>query len=298
MNFFAIIAIYKFEMARTFRTLLQSIISPVISTALYFVVFGSAIGSRMEQIENIEYGSFIVPGLIMLTVLMQSVSNASFAIYFPKFLGTIYEVLSAPISYVEIIIGYVGAAATKSFIIGIIILMTATLFVDVQIKHPVIMLFLLALTCVSFSLFGFILGIWAKNFEQLNLVPMLILTPLVFLGGSFYSINMLPPIWQQITLFNPVVYLISGLRWSFFGTADVSIHYSLFAIGIFTLICITIIGWIFNLFNSAFTASYRIEGTGDPAIDAAFNGICGIFCVAICGVIVAIPLMLADGGME
>jgi len=246
MNFFAIIAIYKFEMARTFRTLLQSIISPVISTALYFVVFGSAIGSRMEQIENIEYGSFIVPGLIMLTVLMQSVSNASFAIYFPKFLGTIYEVLSAPISYVEIIIGYVGAAATKSFIIGIIILMTATLFVDVQIKHPAIMLFLLALTCVSFSLFGFILGIWAKNFEQLNLVPMLILTPLVFLGGSFYSINMLPPIWQQITLFNPVVYLISGLRWSFFGTADVSIHYSLFAIGIFTLICITIIGWIFR----------------------------------------------------
>lgn len=246
MNFFAIIAIYKFEMARTFRTLLQSIISPVISTALYFVVFGSAIGSRMEQIENIEYGSFIVPGLIMLTVLMQSVSNASFAIYFPKFLGTIYEVLSAPISYVEIIIGYVGAAATKSFIIGIIILMTATLFVDVQIKHPTIMLLLLALTCVSFSLFGFILGIWAKNFEQLNLVPMLILTPLVFLGGSFYSINMLPPIWQQITLFNPVVYLISGLRWSFFGTADVSIHYSLFAIGIFTLICITIIGWIFK----------------------------------------------------
>ena len=246
MNFFAIIAIYKFEMARTFRTLLQSIISPVISTALYFVVFGSAIGSRMEQIENIEYGSFIVPGLIMLTVLMQSVSNASFAIYFPKFLGTIYEVLSAPISYVEIIIGYVGAAATKSFIIGIIILMTATLFVDVQIKHPTIMLLLLALTCVSFSLFGFILGIWAKNFEQLNLVPMLILTPLVFLGGSFYSINMLPPIWQQITLFNPVVYLISGLRWSFFGTADVSIHYSLFAIVIFTLICITIIGWIFK----------------------------------------------------
>ena len=246
MNFFAIIAIYKFEMARTFRTLLQSIISPVISTALYFVVFGSAIGSRMEQIENIEYGSFIVPGLIMLTVLMQSVSNASFAIYFPKFLGTIYEVLSAPISYVEIIIGYVGAAATKSFIIGIIILMTATLFVDVQIKHPTIMLLLLALTCVSFSLFGFILGIWAKNFEQLNLVPMLILTPLVFLGGSFYSINMLPPLLQQITLFNPVVYLISGLRWSFFGTADVSIHYSLFAIGIFTLICIAIIGWIFK----------------------------------------------------
>ena len=246
MNLFAIIAIYKFEMARTFRTLLQSIVSPVISTALYFVVFGSAIGSRMEQIENIEYGSFIVPGLIMLTVLMQSVSNASFAIYFPKFLGTIYEVLSAPVSYVEIIIGFVGAAATKSFIIGIIILLTATLFVNVQIKYPLIMLFLLAMTCISFSLFGFILGIWAKNFEQLNLVPMLILTPLVFLGGSFYSIEMLPPVWQQITLFNPVLYLISGLRWSFFGNADVGIHYSLLAIGLFTIICVTIIGWIFK----------------------------------------------------
>lgn len=246
MNLFAIIAIYKFEMARTFRTLLQSIVSPVISTALYFVVFGSAIGARMEQIENIEYGSFIVPGLIMLTVLMQSVSNASFAIYFPKFLGTIYEVLSAPVSYIEIIVGFVGAAATKSFIIGIIILMTATLFVDVQIKYPLIMLCFLAMTCISFSLFGFILGIWAKDFEQLNLVPMLILTPLVFLGGSFYSIEMLPPVWQQITLFNPVVYLISGLRWSFFGTADVSIHYSLFAIGLFTIICITIIAWIFQ----------------------------------------------------
>ena len=246
MNLFAIIAIYKFEMARTFRTLLQSIVSPVISTALYFVVFGSAIGSRMEQIENIEYGSFIVPGLIMLTVLMQSVSNASFAIYFPKFLGTIYEVLSAPVSYIEIIVGFVGAAATKSFIIGIIILITATLFVDVQIKYPLIMICFLAMTCISFSLFGFILGIWAKDFEQLNLVPMLILTPLVFLGGSFYSIEMLPPVWQQITLFNPVVYLISGLRWSFFGTADVSIHYSLFAIGLFTIICITIIGWIFQ----------------------------------------------------
>ena len=246
MNMFAIIAIYKFEMARTFRTLLQSIVSPVISTALYFVVFGSAIGSRMEQIENIEYGSFIVPGLIMLTVLMQSVSNASFAIYFPKFLGTIYEVLSAPVSYVEIIVGFVGAAATKSFIIGIIILLTATLFVNVQIKYPLIMLFLLAMTCISFSLFGFILGIWAKNFEQLNLVPMLILTPLVFLGGSFYSIEMLPPVWQQITLFNPVLYLISGLRWSFFGNADVGIHYSLLAIGLFTIICVTIIGWIFK----------------------------------------------------
>ena len=246
MNFFAIIAIYKFEMARTFRTLLQSIVSPVISTVLYFVVFGSAIGSRMEQIQSIEYGSFIVPGLIMLTVLMQSVSNASFAIYFPKFLGTVYEVLSAPVSYIEIIIGFVGAAATKSFIIGIIILMTATLFVDVQIKYPLIMLCLLAMTCISFSLFGFILGIWAKDFEQLNLVPMLILTPLVFLGGSFYSIEMLPPVWQQITLFNPVVYLISGLRWSFFGTADVGIYYSLFAIGLFMFVCIAIISWIFR----------------------------------------------------
>ena len=246
MNLFAIMAIYKFEMARTFRTLLQSIVSPVISTALYFVVFGSAIGSRMEQIENIEYGSFIVPGLIMLTVLMQSVSNASFAIYFPKFLGTIYEVLSAPISYTEIIIGFVGAAATKSFVIGIIILLTATFFVDVQIKYPLIMLLLLATTCISFSLFGFILGIWAKNFEQLNLVPMLILTPLVFLGGSFYSIEMLPTVWQQITLFNPFVYLISGLRWSFFGTADVGIHYSLLAIALFTIGCIVIISWIFK----------------------------------------------------
>ena len=246
MNFFAIIAIYKFEMARTFRTLLQSIVSPVISTVLYFVVFGSAIGSRMEKIQSIEYGSFIVPGLIMLTVLMQSVSNASFAIYFPKFLGTVYEVLSAPVSYIEIIIGFVGAAATKSFIIGIIILMTATLFVDVQIKYPLIMLCLLAMTCISFSLFGFILGIWAKDFEQLNLVPMLILTPLVFLGGSFYSIEMLPPVWQQITLFNPVVYLISGLRWSFFGTADVGIYYSLFAIGLFMFVCIAIISWIFR----------------------------------------------------
>ena len=246
MNFFAIIAIYKFEMARTFRTLLQSIVSPVISTVLYFVVFGSAIGSRMEQIQSIEYGSFIVPGLIMLTVLMQSVSNASFAIYFPKFLGTVYEVLSAPVSYIEIIIGFVGAAATKSFIIGIIILMTATLFVDVQIKYPLMMLCLLAMTCISFSLFGFILGIWAKDFEQLNLVPMLILTPLVFLGGSFYSIEMLPPLWQQITLFNPVVYLISGLRWSFFGTADVGIYYSLFAIGLFMFVCIAIISWIFR----------------------------------------------------
>ena len=246
MNFFAIIAIYKFEMARTFRTLLQSIVSPVISTVLYFVVFGSAIGSRMEQIQSIEYGSFIVPGLIMLTVLMQSVSNASFAIYFPKFLGTVYEVLSAPVSYIEIIIGFVGAAATKSFIIGIIILMTATLFVDVQIKYPLMMLCLLAMTCISFSLFGFILGIWAKDFEQLNLVPMLILTPLVFLGGSFYSIEMLPPLWQQITLFNPVVYLVSGLRWSFFGTADVSIYYSLFVIGLFMLVCIAIISWIFR----------------------------------------------------
>ena len=246
MNFFAIIAIYKFEMARTFRTLLQSIVSPVISTVLYFVVFGSAIGSRMEQIQSIEYGSFIVPGLIMLTVLMQSVSNASFAIYFPKFLGTVYEVLSAPVSYIEITIGFVGAAATKSFIIGIIILMTATLFVDVQIKYPLMMLCLLAMTCISFSLFGFILGIWAKDFEQLNLVPMLILTPLVFLGGSFYSIEMLPPLWQQITLFNPVVYLISGLRWSFFGTADVGIYYSLFAIGLFMFVCIVIISWIFR----------------------------------------------------
>ena len=247
MNLYAIRAIYTFEMSRTFRTLLQSIISPVISTALYFIVFGSAIGSRMVAIEGVSYGAFIVPGLIMLTVLMQSVTNASFGIYFPKFIGTIYEPLSAPVSYFEIVIGYVGAAATKSFVIGLIILATSFLFVPVQIAHPFWMLGFLVLTCLSFSLLGFIIGIWARNFEQLNLVPSLIITPLVFLGGSFYSISMLPPFWQTATLFNPIVYLVSGFRWSFFDTADVAVGYSLAAIFIFSLICIGMISWIFKI---------------------------------------------------
>ena len=246
MNFYAIRAIYTFEMSRTFRTLLQSIISPVISTALYFIVFGSAIGSRMVAIEGVSYGAFIVPGLIMLTVLMQSVTNASFGIYFPKFIGTIYEPLPAPVSYFEIVIGYVGAAATKSFVIGLIILATSFLFVPVQIAHPFWMLGFLVLTCLSFSLLGFIIGIWARNFEQLNLVPSLIITPLVFLGGSFYSVSMLPPFWQTATLFNPIVYLVSGFRWSFFDTADVAVGYSLAAIFIFSVICIAIISWIFK----------------------------------------------------
>lgn len=246
MNLYAIRAIYVFEMSRTFRTLVQSLIAPVLSTVLYFVVFGTAIGSRMQTIDNVEYGSFIVPGLIMLTVLLQSTSNASFGIYFPKFIGTIYEPLSAPVSYLEIVIGYVGAAATKSLMIGLIILATATLFVDVTIAHPFWMMAFLLLTCISFSLLGFIIGIWARNFEQLNLVPSLIITPLVFLGGSFYSISMLPPFWQTVTLFNPVVYLVSGFRWAFFDTADVAVHYSLLAIGLFSIICVMIIGWIFK----------------------------------------------------
>ncbi|MFQ3361586.1 MAG: ABC transporter permease [Alphaproteobacteria bacterium] len=246
MNFYAIKAIYIFEMSRTFRTLLQSIISPVISTALYFIVFGSAIGSRMEAIGNIDYGTFIVPGLIMLTVLMQSVSNASFGIYFPKFLGTINELYTAPVSYLEIVIAYVGAAATKSIAIGLIILITAFAFVPLSILHPIWMLVFLIITSVSFSLLGFILGIWAKSFEQLNIVPMLIITPLVFLGGSFYSITLLPPFWQNVTLLNPIVYLISGFRWAFFGTSDVSIFFSLVAIGCFTGVCLIIIWLIFK----------------------------------------------------
>ena len=246
MNLYAVRAIYSFEMARTFRTMLQSIASPVISTALYFVVFGSAIGSRMTMIDGVPYGVFIVPGLIMLTVMMQSVANASFGIYFPKFLGTIYEPLSAPISPWEIVIGYVGAATTKSIMIGLIILAVSFLFVPVTIAHPVLMLCFLMLTAISFSLLGFILGIWARSFEQLNLVPMLILTPLVFLGGSFYSIDMLPPVWQKISLFNPVVYLVSGFRWSFFGSADVAVAVSLGAVGGFMLVCLTVIWWIFK----------------------------------------------------
>ena len=246
MNMHAIKAIYFFEMARTFRTLLQSIISPVISTALYFIVFGSAIGSRMVAIDGVSYGAFIMPGLIMLTVLMQSVTNASFGIYFPKFIGTIYEPLSAPISYLEMLIGYVGAAATKSMVIGLIILATSFLFVPLQIAHPVWMIGFLGLTCISFSLLGFIIGICARNFEQLNLVPALIITPLVFLGGSFYSINMLPPFWQTATLFNPVVYLVSGFRWAFFDTADVAVTYSLIAISLFSLIFVGVIALIFK----------------------------------------------------
>jgi ABC-2 type transport system permease protein len=246
MNLEAIRAIYVFEMARTLRTVLQSLVSPVISTSLYFVVFGTAIGSRIEEVDGIEYGAFIVPGLIMLTVLMQSVSNASFGIYFPRFIKTIYEHLSAPVSFIEIVIGYVGAAATKSLIIGLIIYATANLFVTLPVAHPVLMVAILAVTCLSFSLFGFIIGIWARNFEQLQLVPLLVISPLVFLGGSFYSITMLPPLWQKITLFNPVVYLVSGFRWSFFGTADVSLGLSFLAIFIFIALCLALVWWIFR----------------------------------------------------
>jgi len=246
MNIHAVKAIYMFEMARTWRTLFQSIVSPVISTSLYFVVFGSAIGSRITEIDGISYGSFIVPGLIMLSLLMQSVSNASFGIYFPKFTGTIYELLSAPVSYFEIVLGYVGAAATKSIVLGLIILATAGLFVPIQIAHPVWMMVFLVLTAVSFSLFGFIIGIWADNFEKLQIVPLLVVTPLVFLGGSFYSIDMLPPFWQKVTLFNPVLYLISGFRWSFYEINDVSVELSLAMITLFLAICIATVWWIFK----------------------------------------------------
>jgi ABC-2 type transport system permease protein len=246
MNWQAIRAIYVFEMSRTFRTLLQSVVSPVVSTSLYFVVFGAAIGSRIQEVEGVSYGAFIVPGLIMLSVMMQAVSNASFGIYFPKFIGTIFELLSAPVNFIEIVIGYVGAAATKSLMIGLIILGTSFLFVDLHIQHPFVMLGFLVLTCLSFSLLGFIIGIWARNFEQLQLVPLLVVTPLVFLGGSFYSITMLPPVWQTITLFNPVVYLVSGFRWSFFGIADVPVGLSLLAILGFTALCLAAIWWIFR----------------------------------------------------
>lgn len=246
MNFHAIKAIYKLEMARTARTIMQSIASPVLSTSLYFVVFGAAIGSRMGQIDGISYGAFIIPGLIMLSLLNESISNASFGIYMPKFTGTIYEVLSAPVSYIEIIIGYVGAAASKSVALGLLILLTARLFVDYEIDHPLYMLGFLVLTALTFSLFGFILGVWADSFEKLQIIPMMVVTPLTFLGGSFYSINMLPPIWQKVTLFNPVVYLISGFRWSFYGIADVNIIVSLGMIMLFMLICLTVIWWIFK----------------------------------------------------
>ena len=246
MNLRGIRAIYKFEMGRTLRTIGQSIASPVISTVLYFIVFGSAIGSRMQAIDGVPYGAFIVPGLIMLTVLGQSVSNASFGIYFPRFTGTIYEILSAPLSYIEIMIGYVGAAATKSFLIGTIVLITATFFVPLHVAHPFWMLFFLSMTSVTFSLLGFIIGIWADGFEKLQLIPLLIITPLTFLGGSFYSINMLPPFWHQVSLINPVVYLVSGFRWSFYEQGDVSITTSVTMIGVFTVICLLIIGWIFK----------------------------------------------------
>ena len=246
MNFYAIRAIYKFEMARTFRTLLQSIVSPVISTSLYFVVFGAAIGSRITSVEGVGYGSFIVPGLIMLTLLTQSISNASFGIFFPKFTGTIYEVLSAPVSYIEIVIGYVGAAATKSVMIGSIILITSGLFVPIRIDHPLWMVSFLVLTSFTFSLFGFIIGIWAKDIEKLQIVPLLIITPLIFLGGSFYSVSMLPPIWQKIMLFNPVVYLISGFRWSFYSLSDVGVGVSLGMTILFLILCLTIVWWIFK----------------------------------------------------
>jgi ABC-2 type transport system permease protein len=246
MNLQAIRAIYMFEMSRTRRTLLQSIVSPVISTSLYFVVFGAAIGSRITQIEGISYGAFIVPGLIMLTLLQQSVTNASFGIYFPRFVGTIYEILSAPISFLEIVTGYVGAAATKSIIVGLIILATAFFFVPLRIDHPVWMVTFLILTAVTFCLFGFIIGIWADGFEKLQVIPLLVITPLTFLGGSFYSINLLPPFWQKVALINPVVYLISGFRWSFYGISDVSVGVSLAMTCVFLVICLAIVGWIFK----------------------------------------------------
>ena len=246
MNWHAVRAIYYFEMARTGRTLMQSIVSPVLSTSLYFVVFGAAIGSRITEIDGVPYGAFIVPGLIMLTLLTQSTANASFGIYFPKFTGTIYELLSAPISYFEIVLGYVGAAATKSIILGLIILATAFFFVPIRIEHPLWMVGFLVLTAVSFSLFGFIIGIWADGFEKLQIIPLLVITPLTFLGGSFYSISVLPPIWQTVTLFNPVVYLVSGFRWSFFGNADVGVEISLAATLFFLALCLTIVWWIFR----------------------------------------------------
>jgi len=246
MNRYAISAIYKFEMARTKRTIFQSIVSPVISTSLYFIVFGSAIGSRITEIGGISYGAFIVPGLIMLSLLTQSISNASFGIYFPKFTGTIYELLSAPISYYEVLIGYVGAAATKSIILSLIILATAGLFVPLQVAHPIWMLFFMVMTAITFSLFGFIIGIWADNFEKLQIIPMLIVTPLVFLGGTFYSVDMLPEFWQTVTLFNPVLYLISGFRWSFYEISDVNLMTSVFVILSFLSLCMVTVWWIFK----------------------------------------------------
>jgi ABC-2 type transport system permease protein len=245
-NRYGVWAIYRFEMARFMRTLLQSLVTPVISTALYFVVFGSAIGSRMSPIDGVSYGAFIVPGLMMLSLFTASISNASFGIYFPKFTGTIYELLSAPISFVEMIIGYVGAAATKSILLGLIILGTATFFVPVQIHHPVVMIVFLLLTATTFSLFGFVIGVWAKGFEQLQFIPMLVVTPLTFLGGAFYSIDMLPAGWRTVALFNPVVYLISGFRWSFYGTADVAVGLSLAITSVFLLALLLLVAWMFK----------------------------------------------------
>lgn len=246
MNLYAIRAIYLFEMARTWRTLMQSIASPVLSTSLYFVVFGAAIGTRVGEIDGVSYGAFIIPGLIMLSLLNESISNASFGIYFPKFTGTIYEVLSAPISTIEIVVGYVGAAASKSIILGVLILITARFFVVYHIAHPLWMIGFLILTAVTFSLFGFIIGIWADGFEKLQIVPLMIVTPLTFLGGSFYSIGMLPPLWQKITLFNPVVYLISGFRWSFYGVSDISAAVSLAMTLVFLALCLAVVWWIFK----------------------------------------------------
>ena len=246
MNIYGIRAIYHFEMARWFRTLAQSIISPVISTSLYFIVFGAAIGSRMGEINGVSYGAFIIPGLIMLSLLSESISNAAFGIYFPRFSGTIYELLSAPVSVFEVICGYVGAAATKSVLLGLLILATARLFVDYHIEHPFWMLAFLLLTAVTFSLLGFIIGIWADGFEKLQIVPLMVVTPLTFLGGSFYSISMLPPVWQKIALLNPVVYLVSGFRWSFYGISDVSVELSLGMIAVFMFICLGVIYWMFK----------------------------------------------------
>lgn len=252
MNWQGFRAIYNAEMQRFLRSFVQSFVSPVISTSLYFVVFGTAIGSRIQEVDGVSYGAFIVPGLIMLSVMTQAISNASFGIYFPRFIGTINEVLSAPVNFIEIVLGYVGAAATKALFIGLVILGTASLFVDVVIQAPLAMLAFLLLTCTSFALFGFIIGIWAQDFEQLQLIPLLVVTPLVFLGGAFYSVAMLPPVWQAISWFNPVVYLISGFRWSFYGAADVPVVVSLIAIGGFTLACLAVIWWIFR-------TGYRIK---------------------------------------
>ncbi|SHF11539.1 ABC-2 type transport system permease protein [Microbulbifer donghaiensis] len=252
MNWYGIRAIYKFEMARTWRTLMQSIASPVLSTSLYFIVFGAAIGSRMGEIDGVSYGAFIIPGLIMLSLLSESISNASFGIFFPKFSGTIYEVLSAPVSPFEIVAGYVGAAATKSIVLGVLILVTARFFVDYEILHPFWMLGFLVLTAVTFSMFGFIIGVWADDFQKLQIIPLMVITPLTFLGGAFYSINMLPELWQKITLFNPVVYLISGFRWSFYGVADVNVGISLGMTLLFLLLCMATVWWIFR-------TGYRIK---------------------------------------